>query len=315
MKIPERMRSTEFMIFLAVALECIVFALLSPSFRTLNNFVNVTLQIAIYGILAVGMTLVMITGGIDLSVGSMVALVGVSAAILSKQAVLSTEIMVLVAILAGLAVGMISGAFSGFLIARFGIPAFIVTLAMMTICRGVVFLITGGFTEGDLPASFGWLGRGHVWILPVPVVIMAVLFGSGHVVLTQTAFGRHVYALGGNEEASRLSGIRTHRVKILVYSLNGLLAGLAGVTLAARLGAGAPNSGLQYELDVIAAVVVGGTSLNGGRGSLPGTLAGTVFIGVLGNGLNLANVDPYTQKVALGIVILTAVWLDRIQKQ
>ncbi len=314
MEARQRLRSTEVMIFLAVALECIAFSVFSPSFLTLNNFVNVTLQIAIYGILAIGMTLVMITGGIDLSIGSVVALVGVTAAILSKKPFLPTDLMVILAMLAGLIMGVASGALSGFLIARFTIPPFIVTLAMMTICRGVVFIITGGFTEGELPPHFGWLGRGHLWFLPIPVVVMAVLFVGGYVLLTQTAFGRHIYALGGNEEASRLSGILVKREKILVYSLNGLLAGLAGVTLAARLGAGAPNSGLGYELDVIAAVVVGGTSLSGGRGSLLGTLAGTVFIGVLNNGLNLAGVDPYTQKVALGIVILAAVWLDQLQK-
>ena len=315
MTIPGRLRSTEFVIFLAVAVECVIFAFLSPSFLSLNNFLNVSLQIAIYGMLAVGMTFVMITGGIDLSIGSIVALVGVIAAIVSKQTILPTEIMVIVALLSGLAVGIAAGSLSGFLIASFSIPPFIVTLAMMTICRGVVFIITGGFTEGELPSAFGWLGRGHVWIIPVPVLVMAGLFALGHVMLQQTAFGRHVFALGGNEEASRLSGIRVQREKVLVYSLNGLLTGLAGVTLAARLGAGAPNSGLQYELDVIAAVVVGGTSLSGGRGSLVGTLAGTLFIGVLNNGLNLANVDPYTQKVALGVVILAAVWLDQTQRR
>lgn len=244
----------------------------------------------------------------------MVALVGVVAAILSKKPALPADLMVITAILAGIALGTAIGATSGSLIARFGIPPFIVTLAMMTICRGVVFIITGGFTEGELPAHFGWLGRGHLWLLPIPVVIMALLFGAGYVLLDQTAFGRHIYALGGNEEAARLSGIRVRRTKVLVYSLSGLLTGLAGVTLAARLGAGAPNSGLGYELDVIAAVVVGGTSLSGGRGSMIGTLAGTMFIGVLNNGLNLANVDPYTQKVALGLVILAAVWFDQLQK-
>ncbi len=315
MEIKQRLRTTEFMILLAVALECLAFAFFSPSFLTLNNFVNVTLQIAIYGILSVGMTIVMITGGIDLSVGSLVALVGVIAAILSKKSLLPSDLMVVAAMLAGICVGTLTGAVSGSLIARFSIAPFIVTLAMMTICRGVVFIITGGFTEGELPAGFGWLGRGHLWFLPIPVVVMALLFAAGYLLLDQTAFGRHIYALGGNEEASRLSGIRVRRTKILVYSLNGLLGGLAGVTLAARLGAGAPNSGLGYELDVIAAVVVGGTSLSGGRGSMIGTLAGTVFIGVLNNGLNLANVDPYMQKVALGVVILAAVWLDQMQKK
>ncbi len=315
MEVSRRLRTTEVAIFAAVLLECIVFAFLSPSFLTLNNFVNVTLQIAIYGMLAVGMTLIMITGGIDLSIGSVVALVGVVAAILSKKDALPADVMVLTAMLAGIALGTAIGAASGSLIARFGIPPFIVTLALMTICRGVVFIITGGFTEGELPAHFGWLGRGHLWFLPIPVVIMVLLFAAGYVLLDMTAFGRHIYALGGNEEASRLSGIRVRRTKVLVYSLSGLLTGLAGVTLAARLGAGAPNSGLGYELDVIAAVVVGGTSLSGGRGSMIGTLAGTMFIGVLNNGLNLANVDPYTQKVALGLVILAAVWFDQLQKK
>jgi ribose/xylose/arabinose/galactoside ABC-type transport system permease subunit len=315
MEVGRRLRTTEVAIFAAVVFECIVFAFLSPSFLTLNNFVNVTLQIAIYGILAVGMTVVMITGGIDLSIGSVVALVGVVAAILSKTDLLPAGITIPLAVLAGVSTGTLIGATSGSLIARFGIPPFIVTLAMMTICRGLVFIITGGFTEGELPSQFGWLGRGHIWFLPIPVIIMVLLFAVGYLVLDQTAFGRHIYALGGNEEASRLSGIRVRRAKTLVYSLNGLLTGLAGVTLAARLGAGAPNSGLSYELDVIAAVVVGGTSLSGGRGSMLGTLAGTMFIGVLNNGLNLANVDPYTQKVALGLVILAAVWLDQLQKR
>lgn len=315
MEVRRSLRTTEAAIFAGVLLECVVFAVLSPSFLTLNNFVNVTLQIAIYGILAVGMTLVMITGGIDLSIGSVVALVGVIAAILSKKPILPTDAMVVLAIAAGVGAGTMIGAGSGSLVARFGIPPFIVTLAVMTICRGVVFIITGGFTEGELPSHFGWLGRGHLWFVPIPVIIMAALFGAGYVLLEHTALGRHVYALGGNEEASRLSGVHVRKTKILVYSLNGLLTGLAGVTLAARLGAGAPASGVGYELDVIAAVVVGGTSLSGGRGSMAGTLAGTIFIGVLNNGLNLANVDPYTQKVALGVVILAAVWLDRLQQR
>jgi ribose transport system permease protein len=184
----------------------------------------------------------------------------------------------------------------------------------MTVCRGAAFIFTGGFSIGNLPLSFGFLGRGHLGPFPVPVVTMALVFLAGYLLLSKSSYGRYIYAIGGNEEASRLSGINTRRVIQSVYLLNGAMAGLAGITLASRLGAGVPNSGLQYELDVIAAVVVGGTSLMGGIGSVAGTFWGTVFIGILNNGLNLANVDPYTQKVALGIVILLAVLLDRIKK-
>lgn len=305
---------SQFLIVVAVLLECLVFALLSPSFLTVNNFVNVALQIAIYGILAVGMTLVIITGGIDLSVGSIVALAGVLAAGLLEKMAQQPALGTVLAIAAGIGVGVVSGGFSGLMITRLRVPPFIVTLALMTICRGAAFIFTGGFSIGNLPLGFGFLGRGHVGPLPVPVVLMALVFLCGYLLLSKSSYGRYIYAIGGNEEASRLSGINTKRIIQGVYLLNGALAGLAGITLASRLGAGVPNSGLQYELDVIAAVVVGGTSLMGGVGSVAGTFWGTVFIGILNNGLNLANVDPYTQKVALGVVILLAVLLDRIKK-
>lgn len=310
-----RLRSvSQFLIIVAVAAECVVFALLSPSFLTVNNFVNVALQIAIYGILAVGMTLVIITGGIDLSIGSIVALSGVVAAGLLERMAQQPGLGVLLAVAAGIAIGMASGGFSGLMITRMRVPPFIVTLALMTVCRGLAFIFTGGFSIGNLPLGFGFLGRGHLGPIPVPVVMMALVFMGGYLLLSKSSKGRYIYAIGGNEEASRLSGINTIGVIQQVYLLNGALAGLAGITLASRLGAGVPNSGLQYELDVIAAVVVGGTSLMGGVGSVAGTFWGTVFIGILNNGLNLANVDPYTQKVALGVVILLAVLLDRMKK-
>jgi ribose transport system permease protein len=304
----------QFLIGIAVVGECLVFALLSPSFLTLNNFVNVALQIAIYGILAVGMTLVIITGGIDLSIGSIVALAGVLAAGLLEKMSGQPGLGTLLAIVAGIGTGIVSGSFSGLMITRLRVPPFIVTLALMTVCRGLAFIFTGGFSIGNLPLAFGFLGRGHIGPVPVPVVMMILVFLGGHLLLSKSAYGRYIYAIGGNEEASRLSGIHTKRVVQGVYVLNGALAGLAGISLASRLGAGVPNSGLQYELDVIAAVVVGGTSLMGGVGSVGGTFWGTVFIGILNNGLNLANVDPYSQKVALGVVILLAVLLDRIKK-
>jgi ribose transport system permease protein len=310
-----RLRSlSQFLIILAVAAECLVFGFLSSSFLTLNNFVNVALQIAIYGVLAVGMTLVIITGGIDLSVGSVVALAGVMAAGVLEKMTGHPLLGIGLAVAVGIGIGTLSGAFSGLMITRLRVPPFIVTLALMTVCRGLAFIFTGGFSIGNLPLGFGFLGRDHLGPIPVPVVTMAIVFLGGYLLLSKSYKGRYIYAIGGNEEASRLSGIDTRRVVLQVYLLNGSLAGLAGITLASRLGAGVPNSGLQYELDVIAAVVVGGTSLMGGVGSIAGTFWGTVFIGILNNGLNLANVDPYTQKVALGVVILLAVLLDRMKK-
>jgi ribose transport system permease protein len=307
--------ASQFLIVVAVLAECLIFSVLSPSFLTVENFVNVALQIAIYGMLAVGMTLVIITGGIDLSVGSVVAFSGVATASLLEKLSRQQPIGILVAVAAGVCIGLISGGFAGLVITRLRVPPFIVTLALMTIERGLAFILTGGFSIGNLPLGFGFLGRGHLGPVPVPVVSMALIFIAGYLLLTKSQYGRYIYAIGGNEEASRLSGIKTKTVIQTVYLLNGGLAGLAGIILASRLGAGVPNSGLQYELDVIAAVVVGGTSLMGGIGSVIGTFWGTVFIGILNNGLNLANVDPYTQKVALGVVILLAVLLDRMKKQ
>ena len=185
---------------------------------------------------------------------------------------------------------------------------------MLTAARGVAFLVSGGQSHGDLPESFGALGRTVVLGLPTPVIVMALVMLCGAFLLKRTVFGRHVYAIGGNVEAAWLAGINTRRVIWTVYLLNGLLVGLGGLTLASRLGAGVPNAGVQYELDVIAACVVGGTSLTGGRGTIVGTLWGAVFIGVLTNGLNLANVDPYVQKIALGVVIVIAVVGDQLGK-
>ena len=293
----------------AVLLECIIFALYSPTFLTPANAINVVLQVSVTAILAIGMTLVILTGGIDLSVGSLVAVAGVLAAFAARAAGGSAPLAA--AIVVGLAAGAASGAFTGFFVTRFSIPPFIVTLASMSALRGAAFLMTGGYSVGDLPLGFARLGRGSFLFLPVPVISMAVLYAVGAVIFSSTVFGRHIYAVGGNERAAWLAGVRTARVKFAAYLLNGMLGGFAGVMLASRLGAGIPNAGLGYELDVIAAVVVGGASLFGGKGTLGGTLLGAIFIGILNNGLNLANVDPYLQKIALGAVILGAVLLDQ----
>ncbi len=293
----------------AVALECVAFALYSPTFLTAANAINVVLQVSVTAILAIGMTIVILTGGIDLSVGSLVAVAGVLAAFVARAT--AGAVPLLAALAVGLLAGAVSGAFTGFFVTRFLVPPFIVTLALMSALRGAAFLMTGGYSVGDLPVSFAALGRGSLLYLPVPVVVMALLYAAGAFVLNSTVFGRHLYAVGGNERAAWLAGVRTARVKMAAYILNGLLGGFAGVMLASRLGAGIPNAGLGYELDVIAAVVVGGASLFGGKGTLGGTLLGAIFIGILNNGLNLANVDPYLQKIALGAVILGAVLLDQ----
>lgn len=305
-------RIAEYVIVVAIIFEAVVFAVVAPQFFSIPNLLNVALSIAITGIMAVGMTCVILTGGIDLSVGSVAALAGVVAAMIAARG--GGSAAVFLGGLSAIAIGLTIGLFNGAMVAQFRVPPFVTTLAMLTICRGLAYVITGGRSIGDLPASFTFIGRAHLLGLPVPVLVMFVVFAAGWFVLTRMTFGRYVYALGGNREATFLAGVNTKRVTLLTYVLNGLLVGLAGWLLASRLGAGVPNAGLQYELDVIAAVVVGGTSLTGGRGSVIGTFWGAVFIGVLNNGLNLAGVDPYLQKIALGVVLLLAVLADQASK-
>jgi len=298
-----------YIIVVAIVLESIVFAALAPQFLSLDNLVNVAISIAVIGILAVGMTFVILTGGIDLSIGSVVALAGVIAAIVAQKTGL-----VGLGFAAALGVGFASGAFNGVTIAYFRVPPFVVTLAVLTIARGLAFILSEGRSIGNLPENFGWLGKSSIFGIPFSVLLMLATFAAGWFVLAQTRFGRYVYAVGGNREAAFLAGINVKKTTLTIYLLNGFLVGLAAIVLASRLGAGVPNSGLQYELDVIAAVVVGGTSLSGGRGSAVSTLFGTIFIGVLNNGLNLAGIDPYLQKIVLGAVILLAVLADRFNK-
>jgi ribose/xylose/arabinose/galactoside ABC-type transport system permease subunit len=299
-------RLSNYIIVVAILLECAVFALLAPAFFSLDNLVNVALSIAVIGILAVGMTFVILTGGIDLSIGSVVALAGVCAALATVEtgsALLGFALAVFV--------GVLFGVFNGTFIAYFKVPPFVVTLAVLTIARGLAFILAEGRSIGNLPESFAWLGKTSILGVPLPVLLMLATFAAGWFVLRYTTFGRYVYAVGGNAEAAFLAGVNVKATTFWVYVLNGLLVGVAAVALASRLGAGVPNSGLQYELDVIAAVVVGGTSLAGGRGSVITTLLGAIFIGVLNNGLNLRGTDPYLQKIWLGAVILIAVLFDR----
>ncbi len=305
-----RRHIAEYALVGATLIEAAVFAAVAPGFFTVDNAVNIALSIAVTGILAVGMTAVILTGAIDLSVGSVVALSGVAAAMAAARG-----LPAIVSVLVALGVGVLTGIVNGSLSAYLKVPSFVATLAMLTVARGLAFIISSGQSIGNLPQSFGYLGRSIIAGVPMPVITMALIMALGAFVLNRTVFGRHVYATGGNADAAWLAGIDTRRVIWLVFVLNGLLVGLGGLTLASRLGAGVPNAGLQYELDVIAAVVVGGTSLTGGRGTIGGSLSGAIFIGVLTNGLNFANVDPYVQKIALGVVIVIAVIADQLSRR
>lgn len=303
-------RLSNLAIIIAILVECAVFASISERFLTVENMLNVGMSIAVIGILAVGMTFVILTGGIDLGIGSVIALGGV----ISAMATLATGSSVL-GFAAAVAIGLACGSFNGVFVAYFKVPPFVVTLAVLTAARGLAYIASGGRSIGNLPDSFAWLGKTSVLGLPFPILLMAVSFVIGWFILANTRFGRYVYAVGGNQEASFLAGINVKTMLFWVYVLNGLLAGIAAVVLASRLGAGVPNSGEQYELDVIAAVVVGGTSLAGGRGSVVFTLFGAIFIGILNNGLNLAGIDSYLQKIVLGVVILLAVLADKFIKK
>jgi ribose transport system permease protein len=292
---------SRYAIVAALVLECLILALATDSFFTTANLSNVLRQNAFTAILAAGMTFVILTAGIDLSVGSVVALAGVLCADL-----LVRGLPLPVAVGAGLLVGLVTGAANGAAVTMLRVPAFIATLATMLIVRGAAFKYTDARTISGLPASFALLSHGVVTASVVVLIFVLSWFA-----LTRTSFGRHVYAVGGNESAAWLSGIRVARVRLAVYSICGLGAGLSGVLVASRLNAGYPRAGEYYELDAIAAVVVGGTSLFGGSGSVWSALAGAFFIGILNNGLNLYRVSPYEQLVVKGAVLLAAASLDR----
>jgi ribose transport system permease protein len=305
----------------ALALLVLGLSLATDSFWTVDNGVNVLRQISVNLCLSIGMTLVILSGGIDLSVGSVLALSGAVAAGLLKNGVDLTPLGLHVvvtpagAVVTGIAVGLICGAFNGTAITRFGLPPFVATLGMLSIARGLTMLWTGSHPITGLGVDFGYLGSGEWLHLPTPTWIVLGLVAAFVVVTQRTRFGRHLYAVGGAERAAALSGIDVGRVKLLAYTLCGGLAGMAGVLVAARLDSATPNAGVAYELDSIAAVVIGGASLSGGRGSVLGAVLGCLIIGVLNNGLVLLEVSPYWQQVIKGAVILAAVAIDRATRR
>jgi simple sugar transport system permease protein len=283
-----------------------VFSLLTDTFLTQANLLNILRQIAPLMIVAVAMTFVITTAGIDLSVGSVLALVNALAAILLQAGVPWPAVVILM-----LALGVVIGLVQGFFIAHEGIPAFIVTLAGLSAIRGTALYLTKGYSIPIDPQSpFNEIGRGWVLGVPLPAIIAVLVLVAGYVVFNETTFGRYVTGVGANAEAVRRSGVNTERVALSVYAISGLSAATAGIIIAARLGSGSSNAGVGFELDVIAAVVLGGTSLFGGRGTMTGTMLGALTVAVIGNGLILSHLSPFLTPIVEGVIILVAIWLN-----
>src|SRR6478736_1591782 len=310
------------LIFLIVLMAA--FAIREPRFLTPLNLFNVLRQVSIYGVLAVGMTFVILTGGIDLSVGSLVAFAGLVAAAVSKGG-LSNRFTVgagqeaasygwYLAALAAIGVGLVGGFLQGFAITRLEVPPFVVTLGGMSAFRGAALLFAAGGPISGFQPDFTWWGQGRILTVPVPVIIFLVAAALAHVTLRYTRYGRQVYAVGGNPEAARLSGLNVNRIVVSVYVIMGFFAGLGAFVLAARLNSAEAVAGTGYELTVIASVVIGGTSLFGGAGTIFGTVIGSILIGVLLNGLVLMNVSSYIQQIVIGVIIVLAVAFDTFAK-
>ena len=285
---------------------CVFATILSPSFLSVTNLFNVFKQITVAGIVGCGMTFVILTGGIELSVGSILGLSGVLA-----SGVLASTGNTAVAVAVSLTVGIACGAVNGFFVSVCGIPPFISTLGMMTLLRGVILVYTKGSPIPIKSDAYKFFGKGSIAGIPVPVIILIIVFLLAHYILTQTSYGRSVYAVGGNREAARLSGIRVKTSEFLVYTLNGLMCGMAGLILTARLGSAQSTSGTGIEMDAIAAVILGGTSLSGGVGFVLPTVVGAMIMGIIDNILTLMNVNPHATNIVKGAVILIAVLVDK----
>ncbi|WP_394922600.1 ABC transporter permease [uncultured Robinsoniella sp.] len=288
----------------------ILLTVITNTFFTSRNLINVLKQVSINGIISVGMMCVLLTGGIDLSVGSIVALSGIVATTFAHPGEYPVIVPIILGVLAGAACGVVNGTLVAFL----NLPAFIATLGMLSVASGVALVLSKGRPISNLSDQFRYIGGGTILGLPILIYILAAVFLIGYLILSWTKFGRYLYAIGGNEEAAKASGLSVARIKLFVYMISGICAGLAGTVLASRINAGQPNSGEGYELDAIAAVVIGGTSLNGGIGKVSGTILGVLIVGVINNGMDLLNISSYYQKIVKGSIIVLAVLLDRITK-
>ena len=303
-------RARRFGTVIGLVVLCAILWILTPYFLTVSNLLNIAEQTSINAIVAVGMTFVILSGGIDLSVGSLVALAGVILGVALRDGQ-----PLALALTAALAAGVVCGLGNGLLVSQGGLPPFIVTLGTMSIARGAALLVTEGRPISGFAPSFRVLATGRAGFVPAPVIATAVVYLAAHVALTRTTFGRYVYAIGGNEEATRLSGVAVRFHKTMIYGVSGLMSAIAAVILTARLNSAQPIAGMMYELDAIAATVIGGTSLMGGDGTLAGTLVGALIMGVLRNGLNLLGVSSFLQQIVIGGVIVVAVLLDTVLKR
>lgn len=307
----------KFQSIIALLIMCVILSFMSDRFLTPDNAWNVMRQISVNMIISVGMTLVILTGGIDLSVGSILALAGAVTAGMLKFGAEIADMNIYVgftlfgALLGGILIGTLLGWFNGFTITKFKVPPFVATLAMLTIARGLTMLWTGGFPITGLGDDMAFIGTGWFLGIPMPVWISAVVVFIAVVLTNRTKLGRHIYAIGGNETAAKLSGLKIKKIKMIVYSIAGALSAVGGIIVTSRLDSAQPNAGVSFELDAIAAVVIGGTSLSGGKGTIIGTVQGALIIGILNNGLVLLNVSPFWQQVVKGFVILLAVVIEK----
>ncbi|PIJ62948.1 hypothetical protein V513_03190 [Mesotoga sp. H07.pep.5.3] len=303
--------SQYFVIIVILLAMGIVMSFLSPVFLTSRNLLNVLLQTSINITVAVGVTMVILTGGIDLGVGSVVALTGVTLGTMLKA-----NVPIPLAFLMAVLVGALTGIINGLLVSKGRVPAFVATLGMMSAARGLSLIITGGQSIYVFPKSFlNFFGIGYLWFIPMPVVIASVVVIVAQYSLSQTRFGRYVYAIGGNSEAARLAGVKVTLMIVITYMIAGITYAVGGTILTARLNSAQPIAGVGYELDAIAAAVIGGTSLSGGVGTIWGTVLGALIMGVLRNGLNLLNISSYIQQVLIGTVIVGAVLIDRMRNK
>ena len=301
-----RFSISQVFVYLILLFVIVFFSIMSKSFMTSRNILNICRQVSMIGICSVGMTMVLLTGGIDISVGSIIALSGVVAAKLIAENMWP----IFPAMVVGVIIGVICGVISGVMVAKFDVPALIATLAMQSIARGIAFILTQGIPVYGLPEEIRVLGQGYFLNIPIPVYIMVLMFFIGWWLLEQTTFGRHVYAIGGNEEVARLSGINVMMRKLQIYAFSGFFAGLSGIIMLSRVNSGQPNTSEGFEMDVITAAVLGGVSVAGGQGKIVNVIAGVLIMGMLGNGMTLMNLDEYWQWVTRGAVLLFAVAFD-----